>query len=170
MELPGYNLVCADNPANTKRGAVCIYYRNSLPLKVIDIQFLNEYIDFEIRNGGKLCSFLCLYRSPSQTRHIFETFVDNFELILDSVINKNPFLIIALGDFNTKTTNWYKNDINSYESLKIDTITSQFGLQQLINEPIYLTANVKFGTLKNRMLTSFVDQSINFFGITDFLT
>ena len=139
-------------------------------MKVIDIQFLNECINFEIRIGGKLCSFLCLYRSPSQTRDIFETFADNFELILDSVINKNPFLIIALGDFNTKTTNWYKNDINSYENLKIDTITSQFGLQQLINEPIYLTANVKFGTLKNRMLTSFVDQSINFFGITDFLT
>ena len=29
----------------------------------------------------------------------------------------------------------------SYEGLKIDNITSQFGLQQLINEPTYLTAN-----------------------------
>ena len=37
LELPGYNLVCADNPTNTKRGGVCIYYHNSLPLKVIDI-------------------------------------------------------------------------------------------------------------------------------------
>ena len=141
LELPGYNLVRADNPTNTKRGGVCIYYHNSLPLKVIDIQFLNECINFEIRIGGKLCSFLCLYRSPSQTRDIFETFADNFELTLDTIVNKNPFLIVALGDFNAKTTNWYKNDINSYEGLKIDTITSQFGLQQLINEPTHLTAN-----------------------------
>ena len=88
-----------------------------------------------------MCSFLCLYRSPSQTRDIFETFADNFELTLDTIVNKNPFLIVALGDFNAKTTNWYKNDINSYEGLKIDTITSQFGLQQLINEPTHLTAN-----------------------------
>ena len=102
---------------------------------------LNECINFEIRIGGKLCSFLCLYRSPSQTRDIFETFADNFELTLDTIVNKNPFLIVALGDFNAKTTNWYKNDINSYEGLKIDTITSQFGLQQLINEPTHLTAN-----------------------------
>ena len=36
LELPGYNLVRADNPTNTKRGGVCIYYHNSLPLKVID--------------------------------------------------------------------------------------------------------------------------------------
>ena len=128
LELPGYNLVRADNPTNTKRGGVCIYYHNSLPLKVIDIQFLNECISFEIRIGGKLCSFLYLYRSPSQTGDIFETFADNCQLILDTIVNKNPFLIVALGDFNTKANDWYKNDINSYEGLKIDSITSQFGL------------------------------------------
>ena len=46
LALPGYNLVRVDNPTNTKRGSVCIYYHNSLPLKVIDIQFLNECINF----------------------------------------------------------------------------------------------------------------------------
>ena len=67
LELPVYNLVRADNCTNTKRGGVCIYYHNSLPFKVIDIQLLNECINFKIRIGGKLCSFLCLYKSPSQT-------------------------------------------------------------------------------------------------------
>ena len=90
---------------------------------------------------GKWCSFLCLYRSPSQTRDIFETFADNFELTLETIINKNPFLIVASGDFNAKTTNWYKNDTNSYEGLRIDTITSQFDLQQLIIETTHLIAN-----------------------------
>ena len=110
LELPAYNLVRADNPTNSKRGGVCIYYHNFLPLKVIDIQILNECISFEIRISTKLCSFLCLYRSPSQTQDIFETFADNFELTFDSVINKNQFFIVALDDFNAKTTNWYKND------------------------------------------------------------
>ena len=113
LELPGYNLVRADKTTNTRRDGVCIYNHNSLPLKEIDIQFLNKCIHFEKIIGGKLCSFLCLYRSPSQTWDIFETFADNFELTLDSIINKNPFLIVALGDFDAKTTNWYKNDINS---------------------------------------------------------
>ena len=112
-----------------------------MPLNVIDIQLLNECINFEIRISGKLRSFLCLCRSLSQTGDIFETFADNFELTLDIIINKNPFLIVALGDFNAKTTNLYKNDINSYEGLRIDNITFQFGLQQLINEPTHLSAN-----------------------------
>ena len=37
LELPRYSLVHTDNPANTKIGGACIYYLNSLPLKVIDI-------------------------------------------------------------------------------------------------------------------------------------
>ena len=94
-------------------------------MKVLDIQFLNECINFEIRTGGKVCSFVCLYRSPSPTRDILGSFTDNFELTLDTLINKNPFLNIALDDFNAKTTNWYKNDINSYEGWKIDTNASQ---------------------------------------------
>ena len=98
-------------------------------------------MNFEIRIGGILCSFLCLYRSPSQTWYIFETFADNFELTLDTIVNKNRFLIVALGNFNAKTTNWYKNDINTYEGLNSGTNTSQFGLQQLINEPTNLTVN-----------------------------
>ena len=88
-----------------------------------------------------MCSFLFFYRSPSQTRDIFKTFADNFDSTLGLIINKNSFLIVALGDFNAKTTNWYNNNINSYEPLKIDTITSQFGLKQIINEPTYVTSN-----------------------------
>ena len=42
----------------------------------------------------------CLYRSPSQTGDIFETLADNFELTWDTLINKNQFLFVALGDFN----------------------------------------------------------------------
>ena len=94
LELPGYNLVRADYPTNTKRSGICIYYHNFLPLKVIDIQFLNEYINFEIRTGEKLCSFLCLYRSPSQTGDIFKTFANNFELTLDTIFTKIHFWLL----------------------------------------------------------------------------
>ena len=107
MEVPGYTLVRVDNPDNTKRGGVCISCLNSLPLKVPDIQFLNECINFEINIGGKMCNFLGLHRSPSQTRDTFETFAD-------TLTNNNPFLIVAIGDFNVKTTNWYKNGTTSY--------------------------------------------------------
>ena len=32
---------------------------------------------------------------------------------------------------------WYNNDVTSYEGSKIDSVTSQFGLQQIIKEPTH---------------------------------
>ena len=100
-------MVRADHLADSKRGGVCIYYKNCLPLKVLDIRFLHESIAFELRIGNILCSFITLYRLPNQTCDDFVLFLNNFELTLDTRAQKNPFLMIAPGDFNVKSSNWY---------------------------------------------------------------
>ena len=41
--------------------------------------------------GEKLCNFIILYRSPSQSQDDFETFLKNFELNLDKILANNPF-------------------------------------------------------------------------------
>ena len=89
--------------------------------------------------GEKLCNFIALYRSPSQSQD--EIFLKNFELNLDTILTNNPFLAVALGDFTVKANLWCKSEKTSYEGSKIEGITSQFGLQQLINEPIHHTRN-----------------------------
>ena len=35
VDIQGYNLVRIDHPDNTKQGGVCIYYKESLPVRVI---------------------------------------------------------------------------------------------------------------------------------------
>ena len=122
---------------NIKRG-VCIYYKISLPLNIKNIQYLQECINFEIKMKDKLCNFITLYRSPNQCQDDFESFINNFELNLDPVMTNNPFLTVILGDFNAKSSLWYNNDITTYEGSKIDGVTSQFGLQQIIKEPTYI--------------------------------
>ena len=84
LEIPGYNLFRADHPSNTKRDGFCIYYRSCISFLILDIQYLQECINFEIRIGGKLCRFVCLYRSPSQSQDDFEAFANNFELNIDT--------------------------------------------------------------------------------------
>ena len=37
-----------------------------------------------------------------------------------------PLLIAALGDFNVKSENWYKDVKTSYKVDKIDALTAQF--------------------------------------------
>ena len=91
--------------------------------------------------GGKLCRFVSLYRLPNQSQDDFQSFANNFELNIDAVTAINLFLTVVLGDFTIKSNLWFKGDKTSYEGSKIDATTSQFGLQQLINEPTHLTAD-----------------------------
>ena len=77
LEIPGYNLVRSDHPSNNKRGGVCIFHKASLPLRVIDICFLQEYIIFEAMIGDKRCNFVALYRPPSQDQDEFDSFSKN---------------------------------------------------------------------------------------------
>ena len=99
LQIPGYSSVRADHPSNTKRGGVLLYYKSFLPIKLIDVNYLNECISFELRIGGKVCKLLTLYRSPSQNRYEFETFLDNLELDFGHMADKSPYLMVALGEF-----------------------------------------------------------------------
>ena len=130
-------MVRVDHPANSKRGVVFMYYKNCLPLKVLDIRFLHESITSDLRIGDKLCSFISRYRSPNQSYDDFVSFLDNFELNLDTLAKKNPFLMVALGDFNAKSSDWCNKDITSNEGRKIEAAISQNGFHQEINEQTY---------------------------------
>ena len=74
LEISGYNLVRSDHPSNNTRGGICIFYKHFLPLRILNVQYLEECINFEMKIGDKVCNFISLYRSPSQTLDNFETF------------------------------------------------------------------------------------------------
>ena len=141
LAITGYNLLRADHASNSKRGGVCVYYKSSLALRLTDVHYLQECLIFEILIVGKSCNFISLYQLPSQSSDSFEEFADNLQLTLDKISNQNPFTTVALGDFNTKSSTWYKQDKTTYEGSKINAITSQFGLQQLIKEPTHILGN-----------------------------
>ena len=68
FNIPCCKVVRANHSSVTKKGGVCIYFKNSLPLKVLDINLLQECINFEIKIAGQTCDFISLYRSPRQSK------------------------------------------------------------------------------------------------------
>ena len=83
------------------RGGVCIHYKDWLQLKIIDIQYLQECINFHLIDD-KLCRFIMLYQFPNQSHDEFNSFIKNLELNLDKATTYNPFLVVVLGGFNAK--------------------------------------------------------------------
>ena len=134
-------MIRPDHPSNKKCGGICIYYKNFLPLKLTGVCLLDECIAFDLIISNKLCSFVALYISPSQSQDDLATFSDNFEMTLDLVSKKNPFLLVVLGDFNAKVGQWRDKDSSFSEGISVENITSQFGLHQIINEPTHILEN-----------------------------
>ena len=62
-------------------------------------------------------------------------------MTLETLAHKASFLTAIIGDFNAKSCNWYSHDKTNFEGSTIESITSQFGLHQLINEPTHLLQN-----------------------------
>ena len=110
-------------------------------MRLINVHYLQECLFLEPLIGGKSCNFISLYRPPSQSSDSFEEFADNLQLSLNKIINQNPCLTVALRNFDTKSSNWYKHHKTTYEGTKIDVVTSQFSLQQLIKEPTHILGN-----------------------------
>ena len=82
LNIPGYNMSRADHPSGNRRGGVCIYYKESLPIKMLNINYLQECICFDLKIGSKLCTIVSLYRSPSQSADAFENFLTLIRLRL----------------------------------------------------------------------------------------
>ena len=74
LNILGYNMSRADHPSGNQRGGVCIYYKESLPIKMLNINYLQECICFDLKIGSKLCTIVSLYRSPSQSANEFDNF------------------------------------------------------------------------------------------------
>ena len=62
LEIDGYNLVRADHPNNIKRGGVCIYYKQSLPVRVIRSPYLKEALLLEMTYNNKKVTVSVIYR------------------------------------------------------------------------------------------------------------
>ena len=50
----------SDHHSNNKRGGVCIYYKEVLPLRVINVNYFNECIRFELETDNEKLSSLSL--------------------------------------------------------------------------------------------------------------
>ena len=76
-------------------------------------------------------------------------------------------MMVLLGDFNVKCTNWYKYDKTNFEGIAIENISSQCGLYQVISKPTHILENSSscsdliFTSQPNLITESGVHQSLH---------
>ena len=107
LEIDRYNLVRADHPNDTKRGGVCIYYKESLPVRTINLSYFEEALLLEITYHNKKIIVSVI-----------------LEKLVSDINNREPALSIITGDFNARFQSWWSNDINTTEGSKLLALSS----------------------------------------------
>ena len=167
VEIEGYTLIRSDHPSDSKKGGVCIYYKEHIPLiRRDDLCMLDGCLVIEIRSQNEKCFLTCIYRSPNQNCDEFDNFCLNFESLLSKINNEFPLCSVVTGDFNARNSRWWKNDITNSFGKEIETLTSSAGYSQLIDKPTHIINDSRscidliFCTNKNVITNSGVDVSI----------
>ena len=53
-------------------------------------------------------------------------------------MSQNPNFILVIGDFNVRSSSWWKIDLTTIEGNQVNSITSSYDLNQLICEPTHI--------------------------------
>ena len=139
IKIDGYSLIRSDHPRDSKKGGVCIYYKEHIPLILRDdINTLDNCLVTEIRSQNEKCFLTCIYRSPSQNQDEFKNFCTNFDILLNNINDELPLSSIVTGDFNARCSRWWKNDMTNLQGQELDSLTLSAGYNQIIDKPTHV--------------------------------
>ena len=85
LEIDGHNLIRSDHPNDIKRDEICIYFKEILPVRVINIPYLKEALLLEVDYNKNEVILCAIYRSPSQNNSKFASVIRSVERPLSDI-------------------------------------------------------------------------------------
>ena len=146
VELPEpllneYTFLPANNPTNTRRGGVGLFYRNSLPVVVRNDLSFDESIVVELKFGKYFLLFCIEALLLIIILLNFKLFLSNFKNLYLKVKAENPFATFFTGDFNAHSQFWWPDGDTTLEGMEIENLLTSLGLSQIISEPTNFEPN-----------------------------
>ena len=126
---------------NIKRGGVCIYYKESLPVRIKTLPYFKEALFLEMIHNNKKVIVSVIDRSPTENNCECDSFLTNFDHLLSEINKCKPSLDVITGNFNARSPAWWTKDVHTMEGSKLFSLTSSNGFSQLISEPTHIQAN-----------------------------
>ena len=89
-------ILCHQLTFTFKRGGVCIYYKESLPVRVINLSYFEKALVLDMTYRSKKVIVSVIYRSTSQIIDEFNSFLSNLEKLVSDINNRKPALQVTL--------------------------------------------------------------------------
>ena len=125
-----------NDPSNFRRGGVCLYFKDHLPLAIRpSLTTLDECLVCEIQNGSKRFFITVLYRSPSQSIEQFSLFKQRWEGTIINVNDCSSTIAMHIRDFNARNSEWWNGDSTNMQGTELTELAAQYNLNQVIDGP-----------------------------------
>ena len=129
----------ADKPSSIRNGGVCLYFKESLPIKErCDLEILPETIVAEIKLYRKKIFFVLSYCHPNMPVNELVEYTKALETIHESIRKENPTMSILSGDFNARSPLFWEGDSENTAGRIFNNFLISNHLEQLINEPTHI--------------------------------
>ena len=123
--VDGYSpdILRADKPSSIRNGGVCLYYKESLPIKErADIETLPETIVAEIKLNRNKIFLVLSYWHPNMPNNEFFEDTRSLEKIYEFIKKENPMVSIFCGDFNARSPLFWEGDTENKEGRILNNI------------------------------------------------
>ena len=129
----------SDKAPNIRNGGVCLYFKESLPIKNrCDLAILAETIVAEIKFNKKKIFIVLSYCHPNMPNNEFAEYMCLLENIYESIRKENPTVSILCRDFNAKYPLFWEGDTENNEGRLFNNFLISNHLEQLISEPTHV--------------------------------
>ena len=105
---------------------------------MVNVNTLYKCIVCELSFGSRRFCLVSIYRTPTQSSNEYDTFLLNFEHPPTYFNRIKSYMLLVTVDFNVRSSNWWSNDTDTVEGTRLESITSYYGLYQIINEPTHI--------------------------------
>ena len=129
----------SDKAPNIKNGGVCLYFKESLPIKNrCDLAILPETNVAEIKFNKNKIFIVLSYCHPNIPNNEFAEYMCLLENIYEFIRKENPTVFILCGDFNAKSPLFWEGDTENNEGRLFNNFLISNHLEQLISEPTHV--------------------------------
>ena len=142
-----------------KTGGVCIYYKDSLPVRIKLFPYPKETLFLEMIHNNKKVIVFVIYRSPSQNNSKLDSLLTKVNQLLRKINKCKPFLAVITMGFNERSPAWWTKDVHTTERSKLFLLTFWNGFSQLISELTHIKVNIS--SCIDSILTDQSDLSLN---------
>ena len=93
VQINGYSLIKPNHPSDSKRGSVCLYYKESLAVEVIHLTGPSECILYEVSIENCKAFIAVVYRSSSQRNDQFDKSLSSLHDLINEITLSNSLFL-----------------------------------------------------------------------------